>query len=1460
MKIRLILPLTILFVLAATLLFADDFSPTLLKITGEDVIRYDFSGEGVEIPVTVSGTPVQLVYAIYTKDKAREIADIENGYLDWHYVNKVDTCLYYSTPYQFEPGSHVVTWDGCDQDGAAASPGEYTYYLWGFDNVSKKQMMSEHVYWKWGVDIYTAIQELDGDGLPLANPIWYRYNTRWNVGSDPHDESLLSTTTLSFEKGWRTEGEPALIPNDPNIMFTFTHNQTEKMSSIQKYRFVPGGDAEFIMDWGAEAPYATKIATQGSSAGVIYDEPYLYTTDDNHTASEEPDAQFYIYDSDGVLLHEIDLTSWWSSAYDFQHDAQMNGGPNNFYLRDTRVLLNSHASCMVQMVDPVRFIESGEVRDFFVWSNGNGDYVLDKNYEEDADKKWVCNDYNVFAYKYSLNADSNLFSVNGIYDYNSPRSFALLGPDGTGIGNFFFAGQTDGFNSGVMLIDAGGSFDGLYCDNMHTGGPYYNWERRMDSAGIFYVAQDSFRGRVVQGSDYISIKTPEKGERVAAGLEYTIRWYASNIGTVRVEYSADNGANWTLIDESADATSGVYRWQVPDTTSSECLIRLTDTDNQNVQAMSRGTFSICQPFVEVLEPSAGKVFKSWQIVDVTWDYIGVEKINLEYSADNGLSWHIFAAEVNASEKKAEWVVPEQASDEYLLRISDSSNPEVADIIDDTIAVQSSFVKLINPNGGEIIDSRLVIIRLNMSNDISAIDLYYSIDEGVTWRLIAENVPSGTKPLWSVPVVESSGCLLKVVSSENDLVSDISDTFFSIKPSQWWYCGWTTWRERTGLVDDTIDAVCADNKGSVWISTDGAGVSYYDGLEWKNYTEENTGVDLCCACGIVVDHDDVAWFVKSNGGLVSYDGKTWQSHYGGPRDGRDIVVDKENNLWIGSGSSGIWRYDRSQWTNWSSKNSPIKNATPQNLAVGADNTIWIAYRHGYDVGVANFNGETLTHFGLDDGLPNNTVYCVEVDSDGSLWIGTDDGLCRYDGENWQVWKTEDGLLSNRIRSLAVDYDGVLWIGAFEGICSFDGDTFQTYTTQNSSLESDSIRDIAVDINNGKWFATNHGGVTRFSYGVGPYVRVKSPDGNELLLANSTVDIEWLYRDVESVNLEYSADNGETWTTIATGIDASLERFKWHTPAEATNGALIRVSDSSIPERNDESNLPFRISKPFVRVISPNGAEIVPEQKIYNVRWESVGIESLDLELSVDGGTTWLKKLSGIAASEGVYSWRVDAEISENCLIKLVDSADSEHNDVGDREFRIVETYIEVLSPNGGEDYTNTAGLTISWKTAGIESLKIEYSVDGGLTWNYIYSVMASKLDHYWNPMQVESRLYKVRISDASDSSISDESDGVFHYSRYVSVDSQVPEVFSVAQNSPNPFNPSTVLNFTLPETRYVSVDVYSLNGQRVARLVDDELPAGRHSVTWDAGGMSAGIYLCRIHAGMDVKTVKMMLMK
>lgn len=89
---------------------------------------------------------------------------------------------------------------------------------------------------------------------------------------------------------------------------------------------------------------------------------------------------------------------------------------------------------------------------------------------------------------------------------------------------------------------------------------------------------------------------------------------------------------------------------------------------------------------------------------------------------------------------------------------------------------------------------------------------------------------------------------------------------------------------------------------------------------------------------------------------------------------------------------------------------------------------------------------------------------------------------------------------------------------------------------------------------------------------------------------------------------------------------------------------------------------------------------------------------------------------------------------------------------------------------------------------------------------------------------------------------------------------IPDAFSLEQNFPNPFNPSTKITFSITQYGLTKLAIYNLLGEKIITLVNQELNAGRHSVDFDASNLSSGVYFYRLESGNNISTMKMVLLK
>jgi L-ascorbate metabolism protein UlaG (beta-lactamase superfamily) len=92
------------------------------------------------------------------------------------------------------------------------------------------------------------------------------------------------------------------------------------------------------------------------------------------------------------------------------------------------------------------------------------------------------------------------------------------------------------------------------------------------------------------------------------------------------------------------------------------------------------------------------------------------------------------------------------------------------------------------------------------------------------------------------------------------------------------------------------------------------------------------------------------------------------------------------------------------------------------------------------------------------------------------------------------------------------------------------------------------------------------------------------------------------------------------------------------------------------------------------------------------------------------------------------------------------------------------------------------------------------------------------------------------------------------------DMDLPLSFKLYQSYPNPFNPNTTINFSIPTSSFVSLKVFDVSGREVATLVSEQLPVGNHYREWIAADIPSGVYFYRIEAGSFTDTKKFVLLK
>jgi Secretion system C-terminal sorting domain len=145
-----------------------------------------------------------------------------------------------------------------------------------------------------------------------------------------------------------------------------------------------------------------------------------------------------------------------------------------------------------------------------------------------------------------------------------------------------------------------------------------------------------------------------------------------------------------------------------------------------------------------------------------------------------------------------------------------------------------------------------------------------------------------------------------------------------------------------------------------------------------------------------------------------------------------------------------------------------------------------------------------------------------------------------------------------------------------------------------------------------------------------------------------------------------------------------------------------------------------------------------------------------------------------------------------------------------------------------------------------------------SWESIASVKAAVLSnspkqYSFTDKNLQSGKYQYRLKMI-------DNDGTFEYSKVVEAEVAVPKNYDLSQNFPNPFNPTTVISYSLPFASNVKIIVYNTLGKTVKVLENGYKNAGTYSVTFDAAELPSGTYFYKIEAGQFSQIKKMMLLK
>ncbi len=309
----------------------------------------------------------------------------------------------------------------------------------------------------------------------------------------------------------------------------------------------------------------------------------------------------------------------------------------------------------------------------------------------------------------------------------------------------------------------------------------------------------------------------------------------------------------------------------------------------------------------------------------------------------------------------------------------------------------------------------------------------------------------------------------------------------------------------------IRDLSVDDKGDIWIATEGAGISKYIYLEDRFVTykhQENNSNSLSSnnINSILLDKTGSLWVATASKGLNKLDLATgnverFWSNVDDPsslsnNDVTDIEEDHQGNLWVGTWD-GINLYDKksSRFITYTVKNQPELESDKVRRFLKTKDLLWVGCQRGiytinYDDGKYQFKKISSNNKKALDRLYQFPVMSITEDVEGKIWIGTENGgLFIYDPVTKNLLEKplvdpEGSTISNSIWSIYADKLGVIWIGTFNGAVAKVDPYHHRFrhirnkANRDSEISHNMVSSFASDKNGKVWIATDGGGLNYF----------------------------------------------------------------------------------------------------------------------------------------------------------------------------------------------------------------------------------------------------------------------------------------------------------------------------------------------------------------------------------------------
>ncbi|HVN49416.1 MAG TPA: T9SS type A sorting domain-containing protein [Bacteroidota bacterium] len=681
-----------------------------------------------------------------------------------------------------------------------------------------------------------------------------------------------------------------------------------------------------------------------------------------------------------------------------------------------------------------------------------------------------------------------------------------------------------------------------------------------------------------------------------------------------------------------------------------------------------------------------------------------------------------------------------------------------------------------------------------------------------------------------------------------------------------------WTQTNGPDCGIITSVAVSGTNIIAGTTNGIVLSTHSGTSWGQTALTNIYIQTIAVSSNGADGTNLFAGTYGSGIYRSTDnGSSWSAVDSGLTNKYvNAIAVSGSNLFAGTDGGAFLSTDNG--VSWNMIDSNLTNTFVQSLAVvmNAGDTTVFAGTNGNGVfsstnnGV-NWNGTGLSNVPVTALAANGTTLFASINSDtvlcstnnGTTWSGIGNGLanttinaltvfdsCLYACTNNGIYSYNLLPLSNGVfpkwNSMGLSNDRVLSFARFGSsfLAGTYGNGFFLSTNNgtnwsNTGLVNTYIYALAVS-GTDLFASTNNEQPVSMSSDQGANWATADSGFTSHYITSFAVSGNNLFAGTIGGGVFFSADNGTSWSAVDTGLTnlnvSSLVFSGTNLFAGTYDGGIFLSTNNGTNWSPVDSGL----TSIYIQTLAVSGSNLY------------AGTTYNGVFLSTNNGTTWAQVDSGMTdtmvTSLAVIGTSIFAGTNSGGVFLTTNNGISwSAVDSGLTNARIQALTVSSNGTNSGNIFAGTNGGGVFLSTNNGTSWN---AIDNGLTNPFISVLAASSTTLYAGTYG--SGVWSRPLSDI--------------ITGIARTPAQEPRTFSLAQNFPNPFNPSTTIAFSIPSKSHVTLKIYDILGREVATLINSDVSAGSHTQQWNASNFSSGIYFYRLQAGSLNQTKKLLLLR